>query len=935
MTEPLRGKLVLQSSKKGKESVKVRRIMFPTKKGMSPPMPFAEHQLAPSLKDNTDEIIEVDLELDGGLPARIRPVDEDWVAPAPPPPPPEKRGDARARGPGKPGKPGPNRDRGDRPGNKDRNRDGDRRKGGDRGTDRRTDAREDVRPRQGARPPDATPVAPLARAFHNPYNFVPALQPIAHGKDVDNPLAQGAPAGHDRYHQDLWSGRIGIALEMVTPLLILDTARSETQSNGHRVVDLRTDATGRPLLTPTSLKGALRAAFEAVTNSRLSVFQGHDTPLARRMDARTGLAMLPARVTDDGKGIELWLGTATPTPQTDRPQGPMYAAWLPRYRKGQGGTAPFAVRYPDTRLPRHGDHVTCWLQLFVRRDKRDSRRDFQYWRVVAIGRHGQEPPKEPSPAKGYGAHEPVPDQPLLLAQGHVCITNQSNERKHEERVFFVTDSASPELALPSPERMTALRKNWEQLIADYQRIHQDDVKARNRKHQRYDAYFKNDDGDQPALSRQTYIEKDRHLRPGTLCYALRNPETGDINGLYPVMISRDLADCPPDALLPDSLKPARLGRGRAHSDRFAQLSPADRVFGWASQKGDGGWRGQLRIGPIRCETPPDDAVHRFPDDMPLPLAILGSPKPQQARFYVARDKTGQPQDDDKAKDATGYAADKGLRGRKAYPYPGYLQRAGVDTAYWDPEAALTDNSPEGEAVPGSERPLYREYVRRGHVRDEQNRSIKAWVKPDTRFDTWIDVINLRPAELGGLLWLLSLGTGSDVGTAMAVHRLGAGKPLGFGSVGIRLTSLDLANGQGKKAEYEQLWPFEPIGSDIDTARADETTAANAALRFVEAFKKAVIDGYGDGSDGSFAEIPFIAAFLKAAHGFADDLPLHCPRKSAAPDPKGEGFHWFVENGRDRRPSFSLGPLADDPGLPFWPEAAKGSDRRPRQPRRSE
>ncbi len=499
-------------------------------------------------------------------------------------------------------------------------------------------------------------------------------------------------------------------------------------------------------------------------------------------------------------------------------------------------------------------------------------------------------------------------------------------------MFFIPDKAKPEVVPLAPERLKELRTDWKNLIKNYQDLHADDLKKRDRANKPYDAYLGGEPG-KTAWSRHVYTREDRELRPGTLCYARRDPATGEVLALYPVMISRELADCAPKALLPESLKPATLvkpqrdGERRepdAHARRFSRLSPADRVFGWASQKGDGAWRGQLRVGPIRCETGPDAAIHRFPQDNPLPLAILSTAKPQQARFYIARDQTGEPQPDHIRKDDAAYREGKGLRGRKVFPHPAHLGRAPeVAEAYWDPEAAVADSRPDATPVPrpaGS--PLHREYRRRGNVRDDQNRSIRAWVTPGTRFTAWIDVINLNEAELGALLWLLSLSTDPDVGDTGAVHRLGGGKPLGFGSVRISLTGLDLANGHGKAAEYGSLFPVDPAAAAGDMVRAtDAATAADAGTRFIDAFKTAVQEGY---RTPTFTAVPFIAAFLTAARGFPDDLPVHYPRPSPAPDPEGRNYEWFVANdrtGRDAPPGnqVALGPLADDTGLPYWPE----------------
>ncbi|MCB9958318.1 MAG: TIGR03986 family CRISPR-associated RAMP protein [Rhodospirillaceae bacterium] len=881
MTDILRGKLVFQSSKKGKDTIKVRRVVYPTKKGTSLPTQYAPDQIAPALIDNQDETVEVDLELEGGKPVRIRPAGEPWAgAPAAAPRPPHDQ--RRGGGPGKGG-------------------------------------------HQHGSPSQHQMNRPRAPgAFHNPYNFIPAI-PLARPDKLDSSgeakgLEQGAPCGHDRYYKDRWSGRIGIEIETITPLFIPDAARAEELPNGHKIFDLRTDKDGKPHLPPTSLKGALRSAYEAVTNSRLAVFHGHKVPLAHRMEARSGLGMVPARISDDGQAVELWLGTETRV--SDRP-ATMYAAWLPRYDRQHGGVDRHAVIYGDHSLPEHGDEVKCWLQLY------QHSRGFRYWRVLRIAKAADGLPPRPPPSTYQSRnHSPVTGEPLVEATGHVCVTNQNIGSKHDERVFFVGGGARPRRM---DVDITRLKEQWTNLIKNYQDIHKDDLAKRRKNKKAAHEYLGKNPGD-TAWSRHVYTAADKDLTPGTLCYA--KMEGSEVKALYPVMISRELAKCAPAELLPDWLKPAKKGEGTGHVVRLGQLSPADRVFGWANQDGDGAWRGQLRIGPITCTTDAGTAIARFSE--PLPLAILSAPKPQQARFYVAKDtKVAEAQEDHADKAAAAYGAGKGLRGRKVYPHPSYLAQDDLARRYWDPAAASQDEALQADPIMANGRTYYREYRRRAAdadgLRDDQNRSIRAWVTPGTTFTTWIDVINLNQAELGALLWLLSLPDDPDLAGRNPVHRLGGGKPLGFGSARIRLTCLDLADGEGKRQEYSRFFPQrESDLPDKDTQQhylEAETIGecATAVQGKVNAFKENIAELYtGQPEASRAADVPFIRAFVQAACGFGDGLPVHYPRNSQAPDPEGKNFEWFVENERTGRdaPSgnqLALDNLAGDRGLPFWPD----------------
>jgi len=133
--------------------------------------------------------------------------------------------------------------------------------------------------------------------FHNPYNFVPALP----REDILGELADSKPRGHDRYHEDCWTGRIRVRLETISPLLLPDAARANESAEGHRSFPIRMGPDGKPYLAPTSVKGMLRSAYECVTNSRLSVFTGHKERLAFRREAR--LSLVPARVERDERDM--------------------------------------------------------------------------------------------------------------------------------------------------------------------------------------------------------------------------------------------------------------------------------------------------------------------------------------------------------------------------------------------------------------------------------------------------------------------------------------------------------------------------------------------------------------------------------------------------------------------------------------------------------
>ena len=728
---------------------------------------------------------------------------------------------------------------------------------------------------------------PTSRDFHNPYNFVPAP-----ARQTDHPeLGDHVPAGHHAYRADRISGVINVKMTLATPLLLPDAAMATDVVDDHRAFPVRMDADGKPYLPPTSVKGMLRAAYEATTNSRLAVFAVHKERLAFRMDARSGITLIPARVVN-GR-FELLTGT-TPPGNQGQPNHPLHAAWLPRYDQN-GRIANWAVRYCDNRLPQHGEEVVVWLEEFQhwRWDRNQSvhRPDFKYWKVRAIARVSQPAPPQPPPSQSrerrerQSWHEARGN--LRQVRGWVCVTNANINRKHDERVFFAAGKPN---VLPCGDTHRAM---WQELIANYQSIHAEDLRSRRARQQNPWDYLGPEPG-RTAWSRHIYTDSDRMLAEGTLCYVRLNASGNAVEALFPVMIARELFEASPLDLISDSLLPAAA---------LNELSPADRVFGWVSQHGRGAYRGNVRVAPANCET--TDPIEPF--DWPgLPLAILGQPKAQQARFYVAASPEGHAQKDGLSKEEASYQAGKGLRGRKIYPHHHKLAAAHWQNATEDRTLQNTN---------GNFQEYRRPRLNNQEQQDNQNRSVQGWVKPETIFTFDLYVTNLSSVELGALLWLLSL-------PPEHYHRLGGGKPLGFGSVRLEIAGCDLRSGAAWRDYYSSLSESPPPAFDGATV--------------IASFKQAIVDAYGAGSTGNdlnqrFQQVAFIAALLQAAKGFDDNLPIHYPRArqrdshgnpvpgAVPPHPEGKAYEWFVVNdrrGRDADPPAGLRDLAGDPGLPM-------------------
>lgn len=691
----------------------------------------------------------------------------------------------------------------------------------------------------------------MTDGFLNPYTFIPAF-PRAR---LPKPLLDHEPPPRNLLRPTAWTGRIGVTLTVETPLLLLDTAAARPPEKGdpdHHVYPVRL-RDGRPYLPATSVKGMLRAAYEAITNSRFGVLEPHDKPFGFRREAGFALGMVPVYV---GSGRRLFR---------------LRMASLRLYdREGN-------ALYPPERMPRHGERIKALISGGPAGH-----------RVVDFTRDLSE--------------ELQPGQGQRCVTGIAYVTGANIEGKRSERFFF-SEGTPQELQLG---------RAWEDLIEDWQRSLADYRKAHDPKeiHERRHA-----DGrtagpgerigkgpGQLAWSAHLYDDTWLTLEQGSVCYA--RLVDGRVDRLYPVMVPRDLYPAAPQDLLPADLRPATT---------YDKLSPADRLFGWVappqSEQGAlSAYRGRLRIGPVTCDDDPSTAVRRFTGDG-LPLAILSTPKPQQGRFYLSEsaDRPDQPIRPGTPKENL-YRRGRGLRGRKVY-----WHHAGLDaTEYWNLDTPVDPS----QALVGGR---YREYVRpRASIdpaksvvfngrryatlpdqeqRDNQNRSIEGWVNPGTTFRFTIEVRDVDDYELGALAWLLSLPEG-------CFHRLGFGRPLGFGSVRLSVdeSTTRLHSGADYQAYYRSLTAELPRNDG-------EAILRNARKRFEE-----LLD--------SSPELKMVRdSMLAVARG--RNLPVHYPRTRpdefrpdlpVPPDPRGENFKWFSENERLEKRRIATGRGRSLPGV---------------------
>lgn len=305
-----------------------------------------------------------------------------------------------------------------------------------------------------------------------------------------------------------------------------------------------------------------------------------------------------------------------------------------------------------------------------------------------------------------------------------------------------------------------------------------------------------------------------------------------------------------------------------------QLSPADRVFGWASPDGDStasdhsAVRGRLTIDQPMCiDGPPKRIDDTFET---VQLAALNGPKTSQWQFYTL------PALGTRLASDTGYRKGDRLRGRKFHlPHRDTFDKPG----YWTP-------TPDDPKAPRAGR--FKEYLRPQDTPPQVAGEVTDWVVPGVVFETTINIRDVTLGELGALLWLL---TRDDD----AVLTLGLGKPLGFGATHF---SLDEAK--------SRIWSGSAIADRYRSlsvaARGNIPTHSTADA--VKHFKRIVA--------GDIGLRTAVAEFDKVLHGYAG-YPVHYPRTTV--EPNARGYDWWT----DARRSVTLPQLTDRaPALQYHP-----------------
>lgn len=670
--------------------------------------------------------------------------------------------------------------------------------------------------------------------FLNPYNFVRPLSP-KHA-DRHQLLGRCAPPPHDRSVG--LTGRLTCSLVATSPLFISDSEAvpdservNEDERRRHYHYRFFSYDGERPAIPGSSLRGAVRSVFEALTSSCFSVFDA-SRRLSYHLPAEEA-HLVPGRVIKDDEGwkVELLPGT-TPAAIKQRPRGPQYAAWISRYdpiqRSRSAGSAPGSSYSQRARQGLAGIQRFKQCQALIVEIAHPTK-NFSFWNVVAIAPMS-DPPLQPR------------SRQERRVEGYLCVTNQNIENKHDERLFFRDGIRRVVLPLDA-----SVVRYYNDLIKDYQDRHEDEVERRRREG------IPSSDRDRSRSGLSWFIyerttQRDK-LEPGDLAYVMLGgpPSAPTVEFIAPVSVPRVAYE----KRIGELLGPVGNDTMSTVCDVAKHLCPACRVFGWVKTARADEAEGVAYAGRVRfAHGTPQGELRTLDGEGGLTLAILSTPKPTTTRFYLAP-SGGKPRDrlDDHE---VGYDAPaQQLRGRKVYRH-------------------------HGECIEPNE------YRRADDRRNEQNRTIHGVLQPESTFGFTVHFENLARVELGALLWALELNGWH--------HRLGLGKPLGFGSVRICVDSLEVVD------------------------EATRYTALSSGIRDASAMKKALLDGFeaamADRYGATFKNLPNVRD-LEALLARTPSLPVHYPRSTEEPDPEGKNYEWFIGNKRKGGPRLALRLAVDD------------------------
>ena len=655
--------------------------------------------------------------------------------------------------------------------------------------------------------------------FHSAVNRIPVPRQSVHNLVAEGMLPKDifgdhAAPGHDRLANEGWSGTIDLEMMVRTPLVFGDQYKEDAEgrrveeSNGlkkipgsRNVIEVPTDGSGRPFISPTMVKGMVSRAYETLTASRFRVFGEHRDPLTYRVDPSQANRLFPARVcrgeADDLaveilngkgeknemallvdslniKGIEVVReGHTQPAPNAKAPQRPRVP--------GAGLLPPVEQVLKRFRsLTPHGDPVRVGLTRLkdgtpvvthVRRE--DTGKLEEFFRVTR---------------KGYRSARPIE------VEGYACRTAPEGkfasdlfENKKCERFFFKIDSLEKDIS-GTILRLTETNIRDYGLIIESYRKASDEYKGPephllNRASQKRENRAANGasaQADDAPASAGAFEPTDDALTPtdGTPALADNAPATilaeGDL--VFVRLDTDEVPDCYGKMLKSVAVcevLPTMVGR-RAYQKSPRELaenqlvappknrdeaSPADRLFGYVvpetmenAKGGDVAYRGRVSFGQV-------DSSGVKVCRKEKKLVPLLEPKVSSARRFLT-DSGGATRRIKKDNDGTGIAPNDRkqevsvkeekeewrLLARREYFGPGQLLGAAVYPVHRKPQVDETGFLRSATELPQHD-------LEQGN--DDVRITAKTWIETGSSLKCTLRFENLSKFELASLVWVLT------------------------------------------------------------------------------------------------------------------------------------------------------------------------------------
>lgn len=309
-------------------------------------------------------------------------------------------------------------------------------------------------------------------------------------------------------------------------------------------------------------------------------------------------------------------------------------------------------------------------------------------------------------------------------RGRIVFTGQPNGSKHMEFVFFPPPAAPPF----SPARSEDQQTSFEKTFCEFERIHSKENTGQD-----------DEQGWPWGFWRDAYHEGRTTAIPVFYLGSASAPDSIGLAMMYRLPLATSLRKAGAQESLRGSEAPE-------HGDF------ADMIFGMAASDEDSGLKGRVHFEPA-------PSIMKEVEPLPKVATVLASPKPTYYPNYIQQrprenkwDKAGSIVRDEanRPRYTTLMDPDARLRGWKRYPVR---------------EDGNVPTPPE----PPSER-----------------MAVHFCPLPcGVKFKGVVRIHNLRPIELGALLWVLEWG--GDEGLR---HSLGMAKAYGFGSVRVTVTRLE-------------------------------------------------------------------------------------------------------------------------------------------------